>query len=523
MPWWEGGVIYHIYVRSFSDSDSDGFGDIFGIIDRLSYLSDLGIDAIWLSPIMPSPNHDWGYDVSDYLDVMRDLGSLETLDILVQEADRLGIGVLLDLVPNHTSSGHPWFQDAIADRTSRYRDYYVFADPGPSGSAPNNWIDVTGKSAWTLDEGSGQYYLHNFLPTQPDLNWWNPKVHAEFDRILRFWFDRGIAGFRIDVAHGIYKDLYLRDDPPSQGLASQFDHLGLREVYSKNRPEVHELFRSWRMIADSYTPPRVLLGETWVSSLGQLGAFYGSSDQLNLALNFPFLLSRFSAEDLANMVDATLSALPADATPLWTASNHDLSRFPTRWANCQEAKIRLGLAVLATLPGTMILYYGDELGLCDYPVPTELLRDEMTMGASSETFLRDRARTPMLWDQSQNRGFTAPGVTPWLPILENSANDVASQMKSTTSILRLSIELIKLRKQHLPTRESFKEIALDRGVWSYQVAGLRVVANFTDDATSIRLDPCRYLSTERLWDVQEGSGDVKISPWSALIVDSTLP
>jgi alpha-glucosidase len=514
-------VVYHIYVRSFSDSDGDGFGDIPGIMNHLSYLNKLGVDAIWLSPIMPSPNHDWGYDVSGYLDVLTDLGSLETIDILIQEAGRLGIRVLLDLVANHTSIDHPWFQDAISDRSSRYRDYYVFADPGPSGSPPNNWIDVTGMSAWTFDEASGQYYLHSFLATQPDLNWWNLEVHAEFERILRFWFDRGIAGFRIDVAHGIYKDFYLRDDPQSESVTSQFDHLGLREVYSKNRPEVHSLFRSWRSIADSYTPPRILLGETWVSTLDQLGAFYGNLDELNLALNFPFLLSNFSADNLSGMVDATLSVLPVAATALWTASNHDLSRFPTRWANGQEAKIRLGLALLATLPGTMILYYGDELGLCDYPVPTELLRDEMTMEAGPETFHRDQARTPMLWDQSQNRGFTAPGVTPWLPIPPHSNNDdVASQLENPTSILRLTMELIELRKRHPLTRESFKELAIDHGLWTYQIAGLNVVANFTDTATSISLNPCRYLSTEQLWEEQKTPGNVNLPPWSALIVDT---
>jgi len=522
-PWWDGGTIYHIYVRSFSDSDGGGYGDLAGVLNHLDHLQTLDVDAIWLSPLMPSPNHDWGYDVADYFDIMEDLGSLETLDALVLAAGRAGIKVLMDLVPNHTSDQHKWFLDAISSKESTYRDYYVFADPGPAGSLPNNWIDATGNSAWTLDEVSGQYYLHNFLPTQPDLNWWNPAVHAEFDKILRFWFDRGIAGFRIDVAHGIYKDKLLRDDPPSGEVFSRFDHLGLREVYSKNRPEVHELFQAWRAIADSYTPGRILLGETWVSSLQDLGKFYGHSDQLNLALNFPFLLSTFDAPSLAATVDATLDALGPEAIALWTGSNHDLSRFPTRWADGHPSKIRLGLALLATLPGTMILYYGDELGLTDFPIPTEALRDEMTMDAPTQTFLRDWARSPMLWDTSENRGFTREGTAPWLPVRKTGTDDVESQAKDPTSIFNLSIELLKLRRQFHFGRESFHEVGLQDEVWTYEVAGLRITGNFTDRATQVSMGQQRYLSTEHLWQTHDGVGDVELPPWSAVVVASPSP
>ena len=213
--WWHGATLYQIYVRSWQDTNDDGYGDLNGVTAHLDYLSWLGVDGIWLSPTMRSPDDDWGYDVSDYLGVHPELGTLADLDRLIAEAAQRGLPVLLDLVPNHTSSAHPWFVEAVSDPASPHREFYVWADPAPDGGPPNNWLAATGASAWTLDEASGQYYLHNFLPSQPDLNWWNPAVHQAFDEILRFWFDRGVAGFRIDVAHGLYKDAQLRDDPPA--------------------------------------------------------------------------------------------------------------------------------------------------------------------------------------------------------------------------------------------------------------------------------------------------------------------
>jgi len=212
--WWPGAVVYQLYVRSWRDSDGDGFGDLPGVIDKLDYLAWLGVDAVWLSPAMPSPDHDWGYDVSDYMSVHPQLGSLADLDRLVTEADRRQMRVLLDLVPNHTSDEHPWFVEARGSRDAVHRNWYVWAEPGPDGAPPNNWLDASGERAWSLDAATGQYYLHNFLPSQPDLNWWEPAVHDAFEEIIGFWFDRGVAGFRIDVAHGLYKDAALRDNPP---------------------------------------------------------------------------------------------------------------------------------------------------------------------------------------------------------------------------------------------------------------------------------------------------------------------
>ena len=269
--WWRDAVLYQVYPRSFSDANGDGIGDLAGVTERLEYLEWLGVDAVWLNPVHPSPNVDWGYDVSDYTGIHPDLGTLEDLDRLVSEANARGIRVLLDLVPNHTSARHPWFRERP--------DFYVWAD-----EVPNNWESIFGGgSAWTYDDERGQYYLHNFAAQQPDLNWWNPEVAPEFERILRFWFDRGVAGFRIDVAHAIYKDRELRDDPVIPGL-------GMRRRYSMFRPETHEILQSWRTLAETYDPPRLLLGEAYSLDVEQWAGYFGEhGDELDLA--FAFMLT----------------------------------------------------------------------------------------------------------------------------------------------------------------------------------------------------------------------------------------
>jgi alpha-glucosidase len=490
--WWQGAALYQLYVRSWQDSDGDGYGDLRGIIGRLDYLEWLGVDGIWLSPTMPSPDQDWGYDVSDYLGVHPELGTLADLDALIEAAGQRGMRVLLDLVPNHTSSAHPWFVESSSGRQSALRDYYVWADPAPEGGPPNNWLDFTGRPAWQWDASTGQYYLHNFLAAQPDLNWWNLGVHEEFRRILRFWFDRGVAGFRVDVAHGLYKDALLRDNPRASGdgpLASRF---GQRPVYNENRPEVHGVYRDWRSIADSYAPPRLLLGETWVGDLQQLAAFYGRDDELNLAFNFPMVFASFSAEELGSVVAGTLAVLPEGAWPAWTASNHDVGRFASRWCGGDEAKVRLALLVLATLPGTMVLYYGDEIGMTDVAVAPELARD--TLGGQSRMPGRDRARTPMHWDDSPTGGFTAPTVRSWLPVGDVSACNVAAQRDEPASVLSFCRELLRLRReratQSLPEYERLPSPA---GVWRYKAGELTVTANFTARPVTLAPPPGEVL------------------------------
>jgi alpha-glucosidase len=486
--WWQGATVYQIYVRSWRDSDADGYGDLPGVIAGLDYLAWLGVDAIWLSPTMPSPDEDWGYDVSDYLGVHPGLGTLADMDKLIAEAGRRGIRVVLDLVPNHTSSAHPWFADARSGPGSAHRSYYVWAEPvkgegEAGGGPPNNWLDQTGAPAWTLDAASGQYYLHNFLPGQPDLNWWEPRVHEEFREILRFWSARGVAGFRIDVANGLYKDARLRDNPPLERASRLEGRFGQKPVYSSNRPETHGVYRDWRRLADGHSPPRLLLGETWVADLAALASYYGQDDELHLAFNFPFLFAEFDAGAMAGVVDETLARLPARACPVWTASNHDVSRFPTRWCAGDERKARLALLVLATLPGSLVLYYGDEIAMTDVAVPPSLRRDKMTMNAPEG---RDAARTPMQWDASPSAGFTAEGTTPWLPFGDNAHRNVADQKDDPGSTLRLARDLLALRRTAFAGRvPSYERLPAPPGVWAYRCGSLVVTANFTGQPVAV--------------------------------------
>ncbi len=473
--WWEGAVLYQLYVRSWQDSNGDGYGDLPGIIERLDYLSWLGVDGIWLSPTMPSPDQDWGYDVSDYLGVHPELGTLADLDRLIEQAGSRGLKVLLDLVPNHTSSAHPWFTEALTGSASAYRGYYVWADPAPRGGPPNNWLDATGQAAWALDPGSGQYYLHNFLPSQPDLNWWEPAVHAEFEQIIRFWFDRGVAGFRIDVAHGLYKDDRLRDDPPAD--PGPFSGRGLRQVYSANRPETHSVYRRWRSAAEGYDPPRLLLGETWVGDPDELASYYGRDDELQLAFNFPFVFADFTAGALADVVARTLASLPAGACPVWMASNHDVGRFPSRWCAGDDRQIRLALMLLLTLPGTTVLYYGDEIGMTNADVPAALRRDLMT--STDPHGGRDRGRTPMRWDGGAGGGFTQGPATPWLP-LGDPAVSVAAQRGDPRSALRYCRDLIRLRRERAGgIVAAYEQLPAGEGIWRYRCGPLTITANLT--------------------------------------------
>ena len=329
-------------------------GDLPGIVSKLDHLATLGVSGVWLSPVTCSPNHDWGYDVSDYRDIDPSFGTLDDLDELVRQAGARGIRILMDLVPNHTSDQHAWFVDALSGRESAHRDYYVWADPKPDGGLPNNWASIFGGPAWHFDEASGQYYLHNFEAQQPDLNWWNEEVRREFDDIVRFWWDRGVAGFRIDVCNMMIKDKELRDNPPAtedDPLDQQF--MGLRAVYNTDRPEAHDILQRWRAIADTYEPERLLIGETNVDKLPVLMDFYGDGhNELHGGFNFVFINAPLEAEALRAVVEETESLLPEGAWPIWTASNHDVSRLATRWAAGDPAKVKLALLLLLTLRGT---------------------------------------------------------------------------------------------------------------------------------------------------------------------------
>jgi alpha-glucosidase len=442
--WWRTGVLYQIYPRSYADANGDGIGDLVGITARLDHLAWLGVRGIWLSPVTVSPNADFGYDVADYCDVDPSFGTLADLDALVTEASDRGIRVLMDLVPNHTSIEHPWFRESRRSRDDPRRDWYVWADPAPDGGPPNNWVSTFGGPAWTLDDATGQYYLHNFLDAQPDLNWWNEDVRAAFDDILRFWFDRGVAGFRIDVAHMVVKDRELRDNPPATADDPFIDQVrGQRPVFNSCRPEVHDVHRRWRAVAEEYDPPRLLVGETFLPRLEDVLAFYGAGDELQLSFNIPFAEAPFVAPVLRDLVARTEVLVPDGCTPVWVGSNHDIPRFPTRWAEGDPARARAALLMLLTLRGTTFLYQGDEIGMVDTPLPKEELQDPVGI-RFYPVYGRDPERTPMQWRDAPGGGFTAAEVTPWLPFGDLACN-VEHQRDDPGSFLTLCRDLIALR------------------------------------------------------------------------------
>jgi alpha-glucosidase len=523
-PWWRSGVLYQIYPRSFADANGDGHGDLQGVIDHLDHLIWLGVDGVWLTPVTPSPNADWGYDVSDYLSVDRVFGDLETLDRLVAGCAERGIRVILDLVPNHTSDRHPWFVDARSGRAARHRDWYVWSDPRADGSPPNNWLSVFGGPAWTWDGATNQYYLHNFLPEQPDLNWWNEEVRLAFDEILRYWFDRGIAGVRIDVANGLVKDRDLRDNPAvTDQDPPRIRALGLRPVYNMNRPEVHDVYRRWRTITDAYDPARVLLGETWVLELESLVRFYGTgSDELHLAQNFPFVFAEFGAGTRA-VVEATEALLPAEAWPVWAGSNHDVGRFPTRWSGDDERKTRAALVALLTLRGTPLLYYGDEIGMRNVEVPRDRLRDPVGLRGWPDDPGRDGGRTPMPWTGDPAGGFTRRGVEPWLPLGDPTSCNVEDQRRDPGSVLHLSRDLIALRRARPDLRTgSYTAVDAPEDVWAWRRGGHTVVVvSCSDRPLEMPVDGGAVLiGTRRERGGERVGGSLRLEAWEAVVLDA---
>jgi alpha-glucosidase len=467
--WWREGVFYQIYPRSFQDSNGDGVGDLAGITARLDHLNDgtprsLGIDAIWLSPFYRSPMADFGYDVSDYRDVDPTFGNLADFDGLLSEAHRRNIRVIVDLVPGHTSDQHPWFKAARSSRTDPKRDYYIWAD-GRSGGPPNNWRAVFRRvgPAWTLDEKTGQYYLHHFLPEQPDLNWRNLKVRDEIDDVMRFWLDRGVDGFRVDVAAGLIRDERLRNNP-------RFQLRGWPRPRNWDLDEVHEIHRRWRKVLDSYGTDRMAVGEIGVRNLRRHVRYYGEDDELQLSFNFHFLEQPWIAERFRAVVEEWESLLPAHAWPDYTLSNHDRSRAISRYG---PERAGVAALMLLTLRGTPFIYYGEEIGMTDVPIPPDRIVDVDS---------RDPERTPMQWDTSKNAGFT-PG-DPWLPMGDFTRNNVAAQRDDPASLFSLYRRMSWLRKSSPALRRgSYRPVPSPRGVWAYarEADGERVLValNFT--------------------------------------------
>jgi alpha-glucosidase len=432
--WWRSAVLYEIYVRSFADSDGDGVGDLPGIRARLPYLRDLGVDGIWLTPFFPSPGADHGYDVADYADVDPQFGTLADFDALVADAHELGLRVTIDVVPNHTSNEHAWFRNALADPSHPDRARYLFR-PGRDGGPPNNWVSAFGGPAWTLDEASGEYFLHLFAPEQPDLDWHNPQVQADFEEILSFWLYRGVDGFRIDVAHALFKDKLLLDEPAGVSIARPGATEGFDRERAIDQPEVHPLYRRWRELVDGYGDGRMLVGEVVLRDQERV-AQYVRPDELHLAFNFRLLWEPWQAEALRAAIDGTLAALEAvGATPTWVLENHDMTRIVTRYGGLDAA--RAAAILLVALPGTIFLYEGQELGLEEVDLPDGLRQDPVFFRSGGVRKGRDGCRIPVPWERDPP-GFGFTDGTPWLPIPGAWGDvSVAAQADDSASTLEL--------------------------------------------------------------------------------------
>ncbi|ABD90413.1 alpha-amylase family glycosyl hydrolase [Rhodopseudomonas palustris] len=441
--WWAVGVLYQIYPRSFQDADGDGIGDLAGIIARLPYLVDLGVDAIWLSPIFPSPMADFGYDIADYVGIDPLFGTMDDFDALVAAAHGNGLKVILDLVPNHTSDRHPWFVESRASRDNPKRDWYLWRDPAPDGGPPNNWLSEFGGSGWQYDETTRQYYYHAFLAQQPDLNWRNPKVREAIYQVMRFWLGRGVDGFRVDVIWHLIKDELFRDNPPNPDFKPEMPpHAALHPVYSADRPETLQVVAEMRRVIDEFDA-RVLIGEIYLP-IERLVAYYGEGlAGAQLPFNFALLSTPWHARTLAQLIDRYEAALPQGAWPNWVLGNHDRPRIASRVGLAQS---RVAAMLLLTLRGTPTMYYGDEIGMQQVAIAPEQVRDPFEKNVPGIGVGRDGCRTPMQWDASAHGGFSA--AQPWLPLAEHYAQEnVANLSADAQSILNLYRALISLRKR----------------------------------------------------------------------------
>ncbi|MBR1280968.1 alpha-glucosidase C-terminal domain-containing protein [Bradyrhizobium sp. AUGA SZCCT0177] len=446
-PWWQNGVIYQIYPRSFQDTNGDGIGDLRGIAQRLDYLVSLGVDAIWISPIYPSPMVDFGYDVADYCDVDPRFGTLADFDDLLMQAHRRGLKVLLDFVPNHTSDQHPWFVESRASRGNQKRDWYIWRDAAADGGPPNNWISDFGGSAWEWDETTGQYYYHAFLKEQPDLNWRHPAVRAAMYDVMRFWFDRGVDGFRIDVLWHMVKAADFSNNPPNPAYRPEMGEMHrLLQLHSTDQPEVHRIAAEMREIADGYGArgqgERVLIGEIYLPVDRLMHYYGGERPEVHLPFNFQLIDTPWQARALAAAITGYEAALPLAGWPNWVLGNHDRPRVAAKRG---QAQARVAAVLLLTLRGTPTLYYGDELGLSDVMIEASQVRDPRELREPGLALGRDPVRTPMPWDDSENAGFTT--ANPWLPLnADCPTRNVARMSEDPHSILTLYRRLLALRR-----------------------------------------------------------------------------
>jgi len=464
--WWQTGIVYQVYPRSFQDSNGDGIGDLPGITNRLDYLQWLGVDAVWISPINPSPMADFGYDVSDYTGIEPIFGTLDDFDRLLAEAHTRNLRVILDWVPNHSSDQHPWFIESRSSRDNPKRDWYYWHDAKPDGSLPNNWQSEFGGPAWTWDETTGQFYYHAYLPQQPDLNWRNPAVQAAMLDTLRFWLDRGVDGFRIDALRQVMKDPEWRDNPPNPDADPNHDiDTQILPVYSADHLDNDAFIRMVRAVVNEY-PDRLLIGELYLP-YDRLMRYYGDGAGLHMPTNMHLIRTTWDASHLAALIDQYEGALPVDGWPNWVLGNHDRPRIASRIG---AAQARVAALLLLTLRGTPTLYYGDEIGMTDGQIPPERVQDPWGIRSGNPSVGRDPERTPMQWDTTANAGFCPPAVEPWLPIPAGAATtNVATQRDDPTSLLGLYRQLIALRRNE-PALQigSYRPRGVDGDILAYE-------------------------------------------------------
>ncbi|WP_188964847.1 alpha-amylase family glycosyl hydrolase [Deinococcus aquiradiocola] len=447
LKWWQSGIIYQIYPRSFQDSNNDGIGDLNGVTARLDYLASLGVTAIWFSPIFTSPMKDFGYDVADYKGIDPLFGTLDDFDTLVREAHARGLKVMLDFVPNHSSDEHPWFVEARSSRDNPRRDWYMWRDPAPDGGVPNNWKSFFGGSAWTYDDATGQYYLHQFVSGQPELNWANPDVRREMADTLRFWMQRGVDGFRVDVIWLLAKDPDYRDEPRNPDWRpGQPEHNSVQHIHTQDLPLTHAYIRELRAALDEFDD-RMMVGEIYLP-IDTLLTYAGTPDapECHLPFNFHLILTPWNAADIRKLVDEYDAAVTRSGSwPNWVLGNHDQHRFATRVGREQY---RAAQTLLLTLRGTPTVYYGDELGMEDGFIPADRVVDPAALGQPDVPGVgRDPERTPMQWSAEPHAGFTDAHVQPWLPVAENfTAVNVAAQDVDPASDLNYFRTLTRLRR-----------------------------------------------------------------------------
>jgi alpha-glucosidase len=516
--WWRDGIIYQIYPRSFADSNNDGIGDLPGIINKLDYLQELGIDAIWLSPIYPSPDADFGYDVADYTAIDPKFGTMADFDKLVKEAKKRDIHIILDLVLNHTSEEHPWFVESRKSKDNPYHDWYLWHDPKPDGSPPNNWAAVFGGSGWEYDPDLDQYYYHMFYPEQPDLNWRNPDVRAAMLDVFRFWLKKGVDGFRLDVFNEYFKDAELRDNPKKLGLRT-FDRQ--KHIYDVSQPEMYPLLEEIRGILDRYKETYAV-GETFLADPERTASYCGE-DMLHAAFNFDFAENRWHPKRFLDSAEKWYAALGAGAWPNNFLSNHDMVRAASRYCFGEDdRRAKVALALLLTLKGTPFIYYGEEIAMRDIPIR----RKADVLDPIGRTFWpfhkgRDGCRAPMQWNAAQNAGFS--DADPWLPVNANyQKRNVVNQSADPDSTLNFFKQLVAVRKaEPALQRGTFKALTEDpRDILAFERSlngdQLVVILNFTSREVEYELP-------EGEWEPVFGAsspaeGTVQTAPYQVMIL-----